>query len=197
MEDCEGRDGSGVAPAVDSAVSLHRTLVGLALLVSLTVASLATSATPLADWHTLYTRPSQPTGPTLDLRAVGEVMLARHIAALAERQGSASLLAEVQDLLKGDVTLGNLESPLTTRREALRPGPYRLLAPPELAAVLPAANFTALSLANNHALDAGPEGLADTLATLRAVGVAPVGAGPSEAAALEPVWFEAHGCRLA
>ena len=196
MEDYEGRDGSGVAPTVDATLSMHRSLVGLTLLVSLTVA-LAANTAPLAGWHTLYTRPSQVTGPTLDLRAVGEVMLARYIADMAEHQGSASLLTEVQGSLKADVTLGNLESPLTDRREALRPGPYRLLAPPSLAAVLPAANFTALSLANNHALDGGPEGLGDTLATLRTVGVTPVGAGPSEAAALEPSWFERQGLRLA
>ena len=44
-------------------------------------------------------------------------------------------------------------------------------------ASLPAlARFDVMSVANNHIMDAGYQGLSDTLAGLRANGVAPVGA---------------------
>ena len=156
-------------------------------------------ATPTAQagWHTLYTRPGWSGGTSVDLRAVGDVMLARHVAALADRAGPATLLAKVQPLLGGDVTVGNLESPLTERREERRPGPYRLVAPPALAAALPAAGFDLLSLANNHGLDGGPAGLGDTLATLRSAGVQPIGGGVDEAATSTPVWVKTSGLRLA
>src|SRR3712207_5674658 len=81
----------------------------------------------------------------------------------------------VGEMLKGDVVVGNLERPFAERRrpERLRPGPYRLAADPALASRLQ--GFTALSLANNHALDAGPAGLVESLRTLRERGIAAVG----------------------
>jgi len=151
----------------------------------------------LHGWHILYTRPGWAGGATLDLRAVGDVMVARGVARTAARHGAAALLAESRPVLAGDLTLGNLESPLTTASAPARPGPYRLLASPTQVAALSAAGFDLLGLANNHALDAGPEGLAETLATLREAGMAAAGAGQSEAAALAPVLLKARGLRVA
>jgi len=45
--------------------------------------------------------------------------------------------------------------------------------PPAFAAPLRAAGFAALTLANNHALDAGPAGLSDAAGELRAAGIQP------------------------
>ena len=90
-------------------------------------------------------------------------MLSRNVEHAVRGHPSGWLLESSADLLRGDVVVGNLESPFTTRRrpEQVRPGPYRLPADPALVSSL--APFTALSLANNHALDAGPEGLAEAL----------------------------------
>jgi poly-gamma-glutamate synthesis protein (capsule biosynthesis protein) len=52
------------------------------------------------------------------------------------------------------------------------------------------------TLANNHALDAGPEGLLDTLRLLRAQGIASAGAGPDADAAWAPARLEVAGQRL-
>jgi len=46
-----------------------------------------------------------------------------------------------------------------------------LRAPPEAVAALQAAGFDVVSLANNHALDAGEAGLRETVDTLRAAGI--------------------------
>jgi hypothetical protein len=54
-----------------------------------------------------------------------------------------------------------------------------------------------LGLANNHVLDYGPEGLAETVARLHEAGIASVGVGPDSAAAAQPVIREADGLRLA
>jgi poly-gamma-glutamate capsule biosynthesis protein CapA/YwtB (metallophosphatase superfamily) len=151
----------------------------------------------LPGWQELYRRAGWQGGAALDLRAVGDVMLARHVGELAARDGPAAPFAEVGDLLAGDLVLGNLESPLTSRRDAVRPGPYRLLADPALAPTLASVGFDALGLANNHALDAGPAGLADSLAALHAVGVAPLGAGAPQATALTSTILRVGGLRVA
>ncbi|MCS6880862.1 MAG: CapA family protein [Oscillochloridaceae bacterium] len=183
--------------------SRHIHIVALPLLVGILAALAgACAARPAAlpdlrGWQTLYIRPGWTGGATLDLRAVGDVMLARGVARTVERQGAAALLADSRSLLAGDLTLGNLESPLTTASAPARPGPYRLLAAPAHVAALRSAGFDLLGLANNHALDAGPEGLAETLATLREAGMAAAGAGQSEAAALAPVMLKARGLRVA
>jgi poly-gamma-glutamate synthesis protein (capsule biosynthesis protein) len=183
--------------------SCHIRILALPLLVGILAALAGACAAPAAappdlrGWQTLYTRPGWTGGATLDLRAVGDVMLARGVARNAERLGATALLADSRPLLAGDLTLGNLESPLTTASAPARPGPYRLLAPPAHVAALASAGFDLLGLANNHALDAGAEGLAETLATLREAGIVAAGAGPGEAAGLAPVMLNARGLRVA
>jgi poly-gamma-glutamate synthesis protein (capsule biosynthesis protein) len=81
--------------------------------------------------------------------------------------------------LAGDVVFANLESALTRRgRPSAIDMNYR--AAPKFAAVLRAAGFNVVSLANNHCLDYGEVALFDTIAALRAAGVRPVGAGKNE-----------------
>lgn len=70
---------------------------------------------------------------------------------------------------EADLAFANLESPLTTAPQ-LADG-YDLRAPPEAVAALCAAGFDVVSLANNHALDAGAAGLAETMSTLHAAGI--------------------------
>jgi poly-gamma-glutamate synthesis protein (capsule biosynthesis protein) len=55
---------------------------------------------------------------------------------------------------------------------------------------------TCATLANNHALDFGPEALEDTLTRLGSAGILAVGAGPHEAAARTPIVLERGGLRV-
>lgn len=128
-------------------------------------------------WHLLYRRPEFMDLESTDLRAVGDIMLARGVEPRVRRQQPGWLFEPTTRLLDGEVVAGNLESPFAAMRrpEALRPGPYRLAADPGLIDRL--GPFTALSLANNHALDAGPEGLADAEVVLRMAGIRPLGIG--------------------
>jgi hypothetical protein len=94
--------------------------------------------------------------------------------------GSSSTEAHVKPLsrlLQGDVRLVNLEGPLSkSGRESgmaadgTPTGPLRFNAPPAAARWL-AGRVDAVSLANNHALDQGAEGLAETVAVLREQGI--------------------------
>jgi cyanophycin synthetase len=99
-------------------------------------------------------------------------------------------LARLMDLLRhADLVVGNLEVPLAeTPNPALRHTKKYLhwSDPNETVAALVAGGFGALSLANNHSLDCGPAGLAETTRLLRAAGLVPFGAGPDLATAALP-----------
>lgn len=140
-----------------------------------------------------------PDERTITLAAVGDVMLGRYVGRMIATRGATYPFSATRELLAGDILLGNLESPLTTRRAPalLRPGPYRLPADPAAVDGLRSAGFTALSLANNHALDAGPDGLAEAADVLQSAHIAPLGVGKERAAALQPVIIERNGLRIA
>jgi len=93
--------------------------------------------------------------------------------------------------------VGNLETPLTTRG---CPAP-KLVAwrsSPQAAHLLRYLGIDVVSLANNHALDYGVEGLVDTLETLAQAGVDAAGAGMDLDQALVPVLIEFdHRSRVA
>lgn len=65
-------------------------------------------------------------------------------------------------------------------------GPHLALHP-EAPALLRAAGFRALTLANNHAMDYGPEALRDTLQVCRDCGLQFAGAGLSRSEAMQPL----------
>lgn len=82
-----------------------------------------------------------------------------------------------------DVTFANLEAPLTARgAPAEKAATHR--APTVSAEWLKTLGITAVTVANNHCLDYGLEGLSDTLAALDAAGISHVGAGATAENAL-------------
>ncbi len=96
-----------------------------------------------------------------------------------------------------DVRIANLETAVTTCDDAW-PGKaihYRMH--PANVTCLGAAGVNCAVLANNHVLDWGREGLAQTLASLRAAGIAVAGAGcNAREAALPAVLTAPHGGRV-
>lgn len=94
--------------------------------------------------------------------------------------GGRELLSGVRPLLRRpDVMIGNLEGVIGTRGEAKcpmgTPNCYAFQAPPAAARTLAWAGFDVLNLANNHANDYGPVGLADSHEHLEAAGLAHTG----------------------
>jgi len=166
----------------------------------------AAAALPQGDW--IYLRDGRPLAPgddPVEVLVVGDVMPGRAVAAVDDP------LAGVEPWLQAaDVAVGNLECVLGSSALRIaqdlgpdeaggtaRPGPYRLRAPATAAAMLARAGFDVLGLANNHALDYGPEGLAGTAVLLEWAGMDVVGAGPGREAALRPTVREVGGLRLA
>jgi poly-gamma-glutamate synthesis protein (capsule biosynthesis protein) len=80
-------------------------------------------------------------------------------------------------LQSGDVVIGHVEVPHTTRA---RPGNFDIPAPPadpRHLAALGRAGFHVATLAGNHIYDSGDEGVEDTIAALHAQHIATTGAG--------------------
>lgn len=145
----------------------------------------------LRDGHSL-----DPDENVVELMAVGDVQPGR---------GAVNDPFEhVRPWLRGaDLTVGNLESvivkaPATHSRslDRFRAGPL-LRVPPYAVAGLQDAGFDVLGLANNHALDLGSEGLAETASHLEAAGIDVIGASPPDEPARQPLVREVRGVRLA
>jgi poly-gamma-glutamate capsule biosynthesis protein CapA/YwtB (metallophosphatase superfamily) len=107
--------------------------------------------------------------PAVTLVFVGDVMLGRAVAAALAGDWAAAFDGVQPWLAGADLALANLESPLT--RAPFQGGRFDLRAPPEAVQALAAAGFDVVSLANNHALDGGAAGLAETLETLAGAGI--------------------------
>ena len=96
-----------------------------------------------------------------------------------------------------DLALVNLECPLTARPAPIRKSGPTLSGEPDLAARIASGGFGAVTLANNHLLDAGPAGVLDTLQACRSAGLRTLGAGSDLSAAEEPLVTEVGGMRVA
>jgi poly-gamma-glutamate synthesis protein (capsule biosynthesis protein) len=99
-------------------------------------------------------------------------------------------------LADADLTIANMEGTFTDRGSQADKF-YTFRTPPKHARGLADAGIDLVSLGNNHAMDFGADGLADTLAALDAAGVKHAGAGMNEQAARAPVLLQVNGLKLA
>ncbi len=99
-------------------------------------------------------------------------------------------------LSAADFAMVNLETAVTSRGTP-EPKTYHFRAPPSAYEAVKAAGVDLVSVANNHTLDYGQVGLADTLDSARAAGMPVVGAGRTAAAAYAPYLAAVGGVRLA
>jgi len=134
------------------------------------------------------------------LALAGDTMLGRGVAAALNEDPATPLVApEVADhLAAADLALLNLECCVSDRGTPFPDPdkPFFFRAPPSAAERLAELGVDAVTLANNHALDFGPDGLLDTLRHLEAAGIAAVGAGANDEVAREPLTLRRGGLRL-
>lgn len=132
---------------------------------------------------------------------LGDTMLGRGVADRIRAEGPHGLVAEdvLEVLAEADVVVANLECAVSDRGERW-PDPHKpffFRAPPAAVEVLRDLHVACVTLANNHALDYGPDALLDTVEHLRHAGIAVVGAGPDVHSARAPVVLTADGLRVA
>lgn len=118
---------------------------------------------------------------------------------LINREGYASVFGDVQSIIKdSDYSIVNFECPVVSRQQT----PIEKLGPnlkcsPQGAEALQWAGFKCVTLANNHFLDYGPEGVKETLETLDSYGIDYVGGGMNLGEASSILYKEINGKTLA
>ncbi|MFH5822684.1 CapA family protein [Georgenia sp. AZ-5] len=127
------------------------------------------------------------------LALAGDTMLGRGVAeCLAEDPAAPLVGPRLREVLAGaDAVVLNLECCVSDRGERW-PAPGKAFffrAPPLVAQRLAELGVRAVTLANNHALDYGYEGLTDTLDHLTGAGIVTVGAGHDLREARRPASF--------
>ena len=137
-------------------------------------------------------------GSTIRISAVGDIALNGGYHQLASTGNARTLAGAIAPMFAdSDVAIGNLEGPLTTRPAVAPPSHFTLRGDPSYASILRDAGFTVLSLANNHMMDYGWEGLQETCSHLDAVGIRYVGAGKNLREARHPLHLCIRGLKLA
>jgi poly-gamma-glutamate synthesis protein (capsule biosynthesis protein) len=135
---------------------------------------------------------------TLHLVAVGDILLGDAAQPLLDRKGYDFPFQHLRPYLKkADLLVGNLEGSITKRKtlfDSRKRWSYK--SNPAAAAALQKVGFTVLDLANNHAMDYGPGGLADTMRFLDKNGIRHFGAGASSRQAVKGQVVKVGGCRI-
>lgn len=98
---------------------------------------------------------------------------------------------------ESDIAITNLECPLTNVKEKIKKTGPHLKASDKTTEALNYAGFNLVSLANNHIMDYGVEGLNSTIETCTKSGIDCVGVGSNLKEAKEPFYKEVNGIRLA
>ncbi len=125
---------------------------------------------------------------------VGDIMLGRDVESVSKRRGGYDYpFAETVEILRdADITVGNLETPLTPGTTvATESMVFR--ADTEWAQALADAGFDIVGLANNHVPNQGSGGIQDTLDALDDAGVLYTGAGMNKLQAETPAIVTVHG----
>ncbi|MGH2952778.1 MAG: CapA family protein [Solirubrobacterales bacterium] len=132
------------------------------------------------------------------LALAGDTMLGRGVAQRLAGAPPESLFAPelVEAVRAADLCVANLECCISERGEPAPRRVFHFRAPPAAARALAHLGVDCVTLANNHALDFGPDALLDTLDHLSAAGIRCVGAGRDEEEAHAPALLEAGGERL-
>lgn len=139
---------------------------------------------------------SQP--QQLKLLVVGDTLPGGRAELSFSEPSENPLLERIQPkLLDCDLLLFNLEAPLCKSGKPIFKCGSNFQISPEAALGLKTAGFNVATLANNHIMDFGPEGLHETIQTLDNVGIVHLGAGDSLEESLRPLELEINGVKIA
>src|SRR6516225_8322210 len=150
----------------------------------------AERASPVVKYHLPLVAPGDIT-----LAFAGDVHFAGRVARLLS--DPATTFGSITSVLKSaDFTAVNLETPVTSRGQP-QTKTYHFRATPAAFTALRDAGVDLVTVANNHILDYGQTGLADTLAAAKAARFPYVGAGVNAAAAWAPYVTTINGTKIA
>lgn len=131
------------------------------------------------------------------LIAVGDIMLSRNVENKINQNGFNYPFLKTRNYLqKGDIVFGNLECPII-KGPIVKTGQMVFRAPPGVEKALKNANFSILSLANNHTYNKNEEGMLKTFYYLKKEGIKYTGAGKSSKEAYGYTLIEKNGVKFA
>ncbi len=172
-----------------------------------------TSAHPTTSTEAVAPQPRGPrgSGQTVTFAFAGDVHFADQIdteagaistglPVLADRLRAdpTNVLAPIAPVLaSADLTMVNLESAITDRGEPVAGKNFHFRSPAESFIALKAAGVDVVNMANNHALDYGPVGMADTFDAIVSSKLPVVGIGHDAAEAYRPYRTVIKGQRIA
>ena len=166
-------------------------------------ASTTAAAGPTPSSQASQPPPATPTEPTpapsalpdtITLAFGGDVHFADYLAPLARTADSLAALRST--IGAADLSMVNLETAITTRGTPV-PKEFHFRAPASALDAVAGAGIDVVTMANNHAVDYGATGLADTLAAKRAGPIPIVGVGADAAEAFAPATFSVGGVSVA
>ncbi|WP_151736132.1 CapA family protein ['Paenibacillus yunnanensis' Narsing Rao et al. 2020] len=142
--------------------------------------------------------PGGDPGTTVTLNFAGDVIFAGKAGELLQKQGFAYSYSALDGMFtRDDLTVVNLENPITNGGVGAANKQFVFKGAPEALDALKAAGIDAVNLANNHTLDQGETGLLDTFKHLQERGIPYVGAGKNSTEAFTAQYFERKGIRIA
>ena len=165
------------------------------------VVALLTACTPAPAPVTPTSAPESTPSPTPEpvvtrITIVGDIMLGRRVGSAYADDPTAPFRPFADRLATADLTIGNLESPLSDNGRPPQGGDS-FFADPRMLEGLHLAGFDGVSLANNHLGDYGRQAQLETFEQLEKAGIAHFGAGHNLAEAREPWIVDHEGVRIA
>ncbi|KNY26210.1 CapA family protein [Pseudobacteroides cellulosolvens] len=154
-------------------------------------------ATPIITTPTIAKTASNKKD-TLTLSFAGDVLLDRSVANVIGSKGANFILSDVKPILSGaDISMINLECPISTRGTKAKDKQYTFRAKPSSVDVLKSAGIDIVTLANNHVLDFGKDAMLDTFTYLDKAGIKYVGAGNNLDKASMAKYYNINGFNVA
>lgn len=139
-----------------------------------------------------------PSRTEITIAAVGDIMMPGSIQrAAARNENKYEVLFEkiAADLGAADITIANLETPVDDKREIS--GYPKFNAGVGVLTALKKAGVDVVSIANNHIMDAGVEGLRRTLDNIAAAGLLSIGAGRTKSDTEEIKYISVRNIKVA
>jgi hypothetical protein len=133
----------------------------------------------------------------VDILFAGDLYLGKRCEELCRNKEYDKIYGNSISILRDKhISVVNLESPLTNKKNPIiKDGPH-LLADPSCIETLKYGNFDVAALANNHILDHGSEGLKDTIDLCCKTGIKTVGAGSNKSEAGKPLIVEINSTKV-
>ncbi len=140
----------------------------------------------------------ETSGRPFRLLVSGDICPHQHTAARVLAGESAAILADISGMLADkDLSIVNLEAPMTDRPAPIDKTGPNLIVPPRSVELLRAGGWDIACCANNHIGDQGTAAMLQTLRLLAENGIASVGAGRNLDEARQPLFIERNGTRVA